>query len=39
MVWLAQPVRLPAGEQTIRLVSVPGSKGGWVLNSFVLRRA
>jgi hypothetical protein len=26
MVWLAQPVRLPAGEQTIRLVSVPGSR-------------
>ena len=39
VIWLNQLVRLEAGEQTIRLVSAPGNVGGWVLNSFVLRRA
>jgi hypothetical protein len=39
VIWLNQLVRLEAGEQTIRLASAPGNAGGWVLNSFVLRRA
>jgi hypothetical protein len=39
VIWLNQLVRLEAGEQTIRLASAPGNVGGWVLNSFVLRRA
>jgi hypothetical protein len=39
MIWLSQLVHLDAGEQTVRLETPAGAGGGWVLNSFVLRRA